>query len=101
MFRRLRYYVYIMASDSGTLYIGFTNNLIRRACEHQNGFFSGFTKKYKCHKLIHFECFFDVNEAIAREKQLKHWNRSKKVVLIKKTNPTWSDLSSKLLRLVA
>lgn len=97
MFHRLHYYVYIMASDSGTLYIGFTNNVLRRSCEHQEGFFDGFTHKYHCKKLIYLESFSDVNQAIAREKQLKNWNRTKKMSLIKTQNPTWKDLTPELL----
>lgn len=99
-FRRLHYYVYIMASNSGTLYIGFTNNILRRSCEHQIDTFQGFTKKYHCHKLVYFESYSDVNQAIAREKQLKNWNRIKKMNLIKSQNPTWSDLSAKLFSLI-
>ncbi len=88
------YYVYIMASDTGTLYTGVTNNLVRRISEHQQGIFEGFTKKYKCHKLIFYENYSDIKLAIAREKQLKNWNRNKKQELITKINPHWQDLSA-------
>ena len=62
------YYVYLIASESGTLYVGFTNNLIRRVVEHKEGLVDGFTKKYKCNRLVHFEEFENANEAINREK---------------------------------
>lgn len=88
-----QYFVYIMASLSGTLYIGVTNNLIKRVWQHKNDLLEGFTKKYKCHKLIYFEETSDVNSAIAREKQLKNWNRAKKEWLITTKNSSWKDLS--------
>ena len=82
-----------MASKSGTLYIGVTNNLERRIYEHKNKLIEGFSKKYECTKLIYFEQGNDIAFAIEREKQLKNWKRSKKESLIKKMNPTWKDLS--------
>jgi putative endonuclease len=88
-----QYFIYIMASDSGTLYIGVTNDLYKRVWQHKNNIIEGFTKKYNCHKLIYFEETTDVESAILREKQLKNWNRSKKESLIKIKNPTWKDLS--------
>ena len=91
---RCTYYIYILASLSGTLYIGITNNLKRRIYEHKEGLIEGFSKKYKCIKLIYFEEYHDVNEAIAREKQLKNWRREKKESLIKRLNPSWKDLAS-------
>jgi putative endonuclease len=100
VFHRLHYYIYIMASTSGTLYIGVTNNILRRVCEHQEELMEGFTKKYHCKKLVYLESFFDITTAIAREKQLKNWNRNKKINLIKKINPTWKDLSSSLINMV-
>lgn len=87
------FYVYIMASMSGTLYIGVTNNIERRVREHKTGKNEGFTKKYNCHRLVYCEYFTSILEAIAREKQLKRWNRIKKENLIKKMNPGWRDLS--------
>jgi putative endonuclease len=81
-----------MASNSGTLYIGFTNNLQKRVLEHKEDLNKGFTQKYKCHKLVYCETYNDVNLAIAREKQLKKWRREKKQELIKTTNSTWRDL---------
>lgn len=87
------YFVYILASDSGTLYIGVTNDLERRVFEHKNGLIEGFTKTYSCKKLVYFEETNDVHSAIEREKQLKRWNREKKQNLIKTKNETWSDLA--------
>ena len=85
-----------MASDSGTLYIGVTNDLPRRILEHQQGLVAGFTKKYHCHKLVYFEDCGDVIEAISREKVLKGWLRKKKEDLIRSMNPSWKDLSKEL-----
>ena len=82
-----------MASNSGTLYIGITNDLFRRVYEHKNDLNDGFTKKYKCHKLVYFEEYSKPNYAIAREKQVKKWNRNKKICLIKSINKGWKDLS--------
>ena len=81
-----------MASESGTLYIGVTNDLERRYWQHRNEVFEGFSKKYKCNKLVYYEDTTDVNSAIAREKQLKNWRRDKKEWLIRKMNPGWLDL---------
>ena len=88
-----QYFVYIMASASGTLYIGVTNNLVKRVWQHKNDLIEGFTKKYQCHKLIYLEETSDIESAILREKQLKKWNRKKKEFLISTKNPTWKDLS--------
>jgi putative endonuclease len=87
------YRVYFMASKSRVLYIGMTNNLERRVCEHQHDLVEGFSKQYRCHRLVYFESFDRVENAIAREKQLKRWNRTKKVWLIERSNPSWEDLS--------
>lgn len=81
-----------MASSTGTLYVGFTNNIIRRVYEHKNDLNDGFTKKYSCHKLVCYEHYQYVYDAISREKELKSWRREKKQELIKKTNPHWKDL---------
>jgi putative endonuclease len=87
------YSVYIMASRrNGTLYIGVTNNLAWRAHQHRTGAGSAFTTKYRVRMLVWCEHHFDVNEAIAREKQLKHWERRWKLELIEATNPDWQDL---------
>ena len=91
------YYVYILANErNGTLYIGVTNNLVRRVYEHQNGLVDGFTKKYKVKMLVYFESTEDIISAIAREKALKKWSRSWKISLIQSVNPEWNDLSTDL-----
>jgi len=83
-----RYYIYILASrKNGTLYVGVTNNLLRRMYEHKNDITEGFTKKYKVHKLVHYEEVNDSRVAIQREKQIKTWKREWKINLIKKLNP--------------
>ena len=76
------------------MYIGMTNNLHRRVWEHKHDLIDGFTKEYKCHRLVYYESFDDVANAIDREKQLKRWNRTKKEWLIQQRNPTWEDLAS-------
>jgi putative endonuclease len=86
-------YVYIMASRSGTLYIGVTNDIARRTYEHEHGLVPGFTRKYKVHHLVYVEGFDAVDAAIAREKQLKGWSRTRKIALIESLNPTMKDLS--------
>lgn len=86
------YFVYILSNFSGTIYIGVTNNLERRFFEHELKINSGFTAKYNISKLIYFEEYNDINEALAREKQLKKWNRSKKLDLIRIKNPEFKDL---------
>ncbi len=83
-----------MSSLSGVLYIGITNNLQRRVYEHKNELIEGFSKKYKCKKLVYFEEYKNINQAIEREKQLKKWRREKKEWLIKKMNPQFKDLSA-------
>jgi len=90
------YYVYILASESGTLYIWVTNNLERRVYEHKEGLLEWFTKKYWCKKLIYFEECNDITIAISREKQLKKRNRKKKELLIGLKNPSRKDLSLEL-----
>lgn len=84
-----------MGSINLTLYIGITNDLQRRIVEHKNGIIPGFTQKYKCKKLIYFEQYSDIEEAIRREKQLKNWHRSWKLNLISSMNPDFLDLSLK------
>jgi len=88
-----RYYVYIMASRSRTLYIGFTSTLEIRVHQHKEDVYDGFSKQYQCHRLVYFECHDDVQRAIGREKQLKRWSRIKKLALIERDNPAWHDLS--------
>jgi putative endonuclease len=83
------YYVYILTSKPyGTLYIGVTNDLVRRVWEHKNDFVEGFTKKYGVHRLVYYEQCGDVESAITREKQMKKWNRRWKLELIEKMNPS-------------
>ncbi|MCL5105738.1 MAG: GIY-YIG nuclease family protein [Armatimonadetes bacterium] len=86
------YYVYILSSRSRTLYIGVTNDLTRRVLEHKSKQIPGFTAKYNIDRLVYFEEHPSINDAIAREKQLKGWLRKRKVALIESTNPTWEDL---------
>ena len=87
------YSTYIVASRSHTLYIGVTGNLHKRIFEHKWREHDGFTERYHCDRLVWFENFQEVAQAIAREKQLKGWRRDKKIALIEKTNPAWTDLS--------
>ncbi len=89
-----QYYVYIMASKSGTLYLGITNNIKRRVHEHKNHLIPGFTDKYDVDRVVYFETITDSSSAIKREKQIKTWSRQKKVALIDKLNPDWNDLSA-------
>ena len=91
------YFVYILASESRVLYVGMTNNLKRRIYEHKNSLIDWFTKKYKCNKLVYFEQWNHVESAIAREKQLKKRNRTKKERLISSFNPEWEDLYESIL----
>jgi len=88
------YSVYVIASKSRVIYIGMTNDLSRRVFEHKNGLIEGFTKQYRCHRLVYYESFDDVAKAIDREKQLKRWSRVKKVCLIERRNSTWEDLAA-------
>ncbi|HEY1660665.1 MAG TPA: GIY-YIG nuclease family protein [Candidatus Sulfotelmatobacter sp.] len=89
------YFVYIMSSRSGTLYIGMTNSIYRRAQQHKHGEIDGFSSKYHCDRLVYYESYDDVHKAIGREKQLKGWRRSKKTALIESKNPRWEDLAEK------
>ena len=82
------YFVYVVASKSRVVYIGMTNGLERRIWEHKNDLVDGFSKQYRCHRLVYYESFDDVKKAIDREKQLKRWSRTKKVWLIEQVNPT-------------
>ena len=87
------YYVYIMSSKNNTtLYVGMTNSIERRSEEHKSGLIKGFTQRYNCDKLVYFEVYSDVNQAIEREKQIKSWNRKRKNQLIEAFNPTWQEL---------
>ena len=82
----------------GTLYIGVTNNLIRRVYEHKNGLVEGFTKKYAVKTLVYFEVYSDIEAAITREKQIEKWNRAWKIKLIEERNPNWDDLYNSICR---
>jgi putative endonuclease len=86
-----QYWVYIMASRSRTIYTGVTNNLERRVAQHRQGV-HGFTAKYRITRLVYHESTNDVLAAIAREKQIKGWDRKKREALIRSINPTWDDL---------
>ena len=91
--REHRYYVYIVASRSQTLYIGFTGTMERRMQQHKEGTHDGFSKQYQCNRLVYLEKHDEVNRAIDREKQLKRWSGAKKITLIERANPTWQELS--------
>ncbi|MEP9410892.1 MAG: GIY-YIG nuclease family protein [Candidatus Brocadia sp.] len=88
------YYVYILTNwNNKVMYVGITNNLIRRVYEHKNKLVKGFTEKYNVNKLVYFEEIRDVIAAIAREKEIKKWRREKKDQLVNRMNPAWKDLS--------
>ena len=92
------YYVYILFSNkSGTLYVGVTNNLVKRIYEHKSKFVEGFTKKYNVDKLGYFEKYNNIEQALTREKQLKKWNRDWKIKLIEKNNKDWKDLYNEII----
>ncbi|MHB9032593.1 MAG: GIY-YIG nuclease family protein [Anaerolineae bacterium] len=81
----------------GTLYTGVTSDLVQRIWQHKNGVFEGFTSDHDCKKLVYYETFSDIKEAIAREKRLKKWHRDWKIRLVEKMNPGWKDLWPKLI----
>ena len=85
--------MYVMSNRTHVLYVGMTNDLMRRVFEHKHKLVSGFTARYSLDRLVYFEETTDVQEAIAREKQLKGWLRTKKITLIESANPRWQDLS--------
>ncbi len=87
MTRKHQYWTYIVASASGTLYIGVTNSIFHRTREHKQGEIPGFSKQYRCNRLVYYEEFQYVRCAIAREKELKGWSRKKKIALIEGVNP--------------
>jgi putative endonuclease len=93
--REHEYFVYIVCSLSGTLYIGMTNSIYRRALQHKRGEIEGFSSKYHCDRLVYYESFDDVYKAIGRERQLKGWIRAKKIALIESKNPRWQDMAEK------
>ena len=89
---------YIMSNKNDTtLYVGFTNDIERRIKEHKSGLTKGFTQRYNCYKLVYFETYSDINQALDREKQIKKWRREKKDLLIKTLNPDLKDLSDGFL----
>ena len=89
-----KFYVYILASRSRTLYVGFTTSLRRRVMQHREKVPGSFTARYNIDRLVYFERFQYVNNAIARENELKDWNRTKKIALVESMNPTWEDLAA-------
>jgi len=91
--REYKFFVYIMASKSRVLYTGITNDLAVRVFQHKTERFDGFTKQYRVHRLVYFESFQYVRSAIAREKEIKHWTRQRRVKLIESMNATWEDLA--------
>lgn len=86
-------WVYIMASPTGTLYVGMTGDLFTRVMQHKNGEVDGFAKKYNCTRLVYYEGHDEVRKTIQREKQVKTWRREKKIALIESINPRWQDLA--------
>ena len=94
-----KFYIYMLASRrNGTLYIGMTNDLLRRVREHRSGLVEGFTKKYGVQMLVWYEVAESAFSAIQREKQLKHWRRAWKLRMIEEGNPAWRDLFDELMR---
>jgi len=91
------YFVCILSSDRGVLYVGVTNDLRRRLAEHQQGAVQGFTSRYRVHRLVYFEQTEDIRSAIEREKQIKAWRREKKLALIRETNPKFEDLTDGIM----
>jgi putative endonuclease len=91
-----RYFLYILASRSRTLYIGVTGHLLERVQQHRDGTIPGFTNRYRIYRLVYFETYLDVRAAIRCEKEIKTWTRNKKLSLISKRNPTWEDLADEL-----
>jgi putative endonuclease len=92
------YFVYILASKRGVLYIGITNDLLRRAAKHRKGVTPGFTSRYRVRRLVYFEAYSAAGQAINREKQLKGWTRERKLKLVSKTNPLLADLYPQLVK---
>ena len=91
------YCVYILTNRTGTLYVGVTDDLARRLWQHRSGEFPGFTSRYGLDRLIYYESFDWIEEAIAREKQIKRWRRDKKIKLIATMNPEWKDLGKLII----
>ncbi len=94
----MSYFVYLLASQkNGTLYVGVTNDIVRRVFEHKNDLVDGFTRRHRVHTLVWLESTESIEAAIGREKQLKNWKREWKVALIERDNPNWLDLYDGLL----
>jgi putative endonuclease len=96
MYRDRTFYVYILASKSGVLYTGMTNDLVRRIWEHKKAKVPGFTQRYNVNQLVWFEAHGDPTSAIVREKQIKDWRGARRVALIEARNPQWQDLTATL-----
>ena len=93
-----QYYVYFLASrPGGTLYVGVANNVLRRVYEHRSKAVQGFTKSYNIDKLVHYEIYSSIQDALQREKNIKHWPRAWKTKLILQNNPSWRDLYEDLM----
>ena len=96
---RKSYYMYILTNQrNGTLYTGMTGEMKRRIWQHQNGYYSGFSKRYGLRRLVYYEQFDTAEAAIRREKEIKAGSRAKKIALIEGMNPKWEDLSHRFLR---
>jgi len=95
MLRRKQFYVYVMTNEpkGATLYVGITVDLVRRTWQHKSKVIPGFTSRYNLTRLVYHECFVYPDMAIAREKEIKGWRRSKKIALIESMNPRWEDLA--------
>ena len=93
------FFVYILSSLSGTLYVGMTDDLPLRMMQHRDRTYDGFTKNYAVHRLMYYEGYLDPHAAAAREKQIKKYSRAKKIALVAKSNPSWKDLSRDLYSL--
>ena len=98
MRKEKRYYVYIMASRSLTLYTGMCNDIVKRVFDHKEGVIEGFTKRYKINRLVYYEVSKYVNNTINREKEIKKWSRAKKIALIRSLNSTWQNLAENWYR---
>ena len=95
----MMFYVYLLASRKhGTLYLGVTNDMVRRVYEHRNKMVKGFSARYGVAKLVWFECYDDPENAIAREKDIKKWRRDWKIRMIEEGNPNWEDLYASITR---
>jgi putative endonuclease len=94
------YFVYILSSLSGTLYVGLTDNLRKRMIQHKSGMFDGFTKKYKIDRLMYLETYSEAKVAADREQQIKKFRREKKIALFTESNPEWKDLTPELFQTI-